>query len=528
MKNLKNFFSCFIKDKSVVLMPYQKKFIAVNSKIWENITPKIKKYFLMEGLLGGMPNHLMQLGIAANALRQQTGLCPLVVMLDHKRQDIEKMFRSFGITDFVYLSDISLSMMDIISVFRQVIYVLLSGDIGTLLDLEYKGINVGHLVYDDILHEVKEYFTIERIDRRTIKAVWNAMIYLHKYMRIITKYHTELTLLSHDTYILYGTLAAASVIKKRNLITVDDTEVSLYGNADELYWNERCKKNIHKIIAGSDRDFLIRKGKEHLDKKLNCETGLMIDKSPFFNKRVYSRDELSAEYSHNDKKNVFIFMHVFSDAPHSSKMTMYRDYYDWIEDTLRYIVNIDKVNWYVKMHPHTYMYKEGLVLERINHLIKEADNVFMVPEDFNTSSIMETADAVVTCQGTVGIEAGCMGIPVVITGKPFYSGHGFTVEPRTKKEYQKCLEKLDRIKKLGSNKREEALMVMGAYVEYTYRDDSILDDEVYEYAGYGKKTDYKKAYNRIIQNLEGKTKEDIPLYNKAKIVAEEYLKERNR
>lgn len=512
-----------MKDRNVILLPYQKKFIAVNSKIWNNKVPSVKKYFLMEGLLGGMPNHLIQLGTAANSIREKTDLYPLAVLLNHEKQSVEKMFRSFGIRDFAYLSDIPLSLVDIMAVVRQVIRVLFCGEINTVLQLEYKGLNIGHLIYDDILHEKNDCCTIEKVDKGIIVSVWKAMIYLRKYQRIITKYHIELTLLSHDTYILYGTLAAATVIKKGKLITVDDTEVSLYGNAEELYWNERCRKNIHKIISCSDRNFLIQKGKEHLGQKLNCDTGMMIDKLPFFNKRVYSRDELAAVCSHNNKKNVFIFMHVFSDAPHSSRMTMYRDYYDWIEDTLGYIVNIDKVNWYIKVHPHTFMYKENLVLEKINHIINESDHIFMVPEDFNTSSIMKAADAVVTCQGTVGIEAGCMGIPVVITGKPYYAGHGFTVEPRTKKEYQKCLEKIDRIKKLRDDKREEALMVMGAYAEYTFRDDTILDDEVYEHAGYGKKTDYRKAYDRIVKNMEGKMKEDIPLYHKVAEVAKQYL-----
>ena len=76
---------------------------------------------------------------------------------------------------------------------------------------------------------------------------------------------------------------------------------------------------------------------------------------------------------------------------------------------------------------------------------------------------------------------------------------------------------------MSIEKTRKAQVVLGAYSEYTFSDNTILDSEVYEYAGYGKRTDYRRAYNKIIQNMQGKICEEIPLYNKTKDLIFEYL-----
>ena len=78
------------------------------------------------------------------------------------------------------------------------------------------------------------------------------------------------------------------------------------------------------------------------------------------------------------------------------------------------------------------------------------------------------------------------------------------------------IQKCNRIKKLSNAKIQKAMAVMGAFNRAKYIDKTILDDEVYEYAGYGNRVDYNRAYNKITNNLNDKSYEDIFLYKKVK------------
>jgi hypothetical protein len=73
----------------------------------------------------------------------------------------------------------------------------------------------------------------------------------------------------------------------------------------------------------------------------------------------------------------------------------------------------------------------------------------LLPSNLHTGSVLSAADAVVTCGGTIGIEASSSGIPVVLAARPPYAGKGFTSEPSTAEEYEDLLarriEELERL-----------------------------------------------------------------------------------
>lgn len=504
-----------------MLYDFQKKFCAMNKKIWKSNKKKTDKYFLVEGLLGSMPTHLVRLGVATNAIEDVTDMTA-VTILENPNDKTEELFRSFGITQFVYLDDVKLNLLERICVLVKLIPYLVYRNPDYLLKAEYKGINFGRLVYDDVIHSNKTRYTVKTVDLSCVSLLYRCICYIKKYSKIIAQYHAKMVLLTHNEYVEYGSLGVAAVAGDKAIININDIEIAVDKSVSGLYAQNRFHAGVEQIISNNNIEELETKGKNLLGKRVRAEAGLYDTKNAFKDKKIYTREELSEKISHNTKKNVFIFMHVFSDAPHSAQMTMYRDYYEWTIDTIDKIKNIDNVNWYIKAHPSTFLYGET---DKIKEMMKTSkENIFWVPDDFNTLSIKDAADAVITCQGTVGIEASCMGIPVVITGLPYYARFGFTMEPKTKKEYYLLLNKLHRVRKLSAEKTRKAQVVLGAYNTYTFLDNTILDNEVYEYAGYGKRKDYRRAYHQIVHNMQGKTCEDIPLYNKTRDVLRQYLR----
>lgn len=512
------------QNKYFDLEPYKKAFILFNSKYWEKAyKSESSRFFLVEGLLGEMPTHLFRLGVSSKAIEEFMDARP-VVILQNRNDNNRKMFESFGIDEFVYLNDVRLNISKKLLILIIMLKFLIKCDVNSLLNIRYKKICIGKLIYDDILHSGQDCYTLEKIDKSHVRRVIDALVYITKYETLIEQNNSAVVLLSHNEYVPYGTLSVAALCQNKKILTVNDLEVSQYSVPQEMYLHGRFNSNITKVLKNVDNEKLQTEGINYLNERIYGKGGLFDTQNAFGNKKIYTRKELSEQFSCNDNNNVFIFMHVFSDAPHLSDMDMYKDYYDWIIDTIRIVKSIKNVNWYIKVHPSAYLYGET---EKIRGLlgIDQSDNIFFVPDDFNAASIRDVADAVVTCQGTVGIEAGCMGIPVIVTGKPFYAGFGFTLCPKSKNSYYEMLHKCSCIKKLPNEKIKSAAAVMGAFNRTKYIDTTILDDEVYKCAGYGDKIDYERAYNKIMENMQDKSYEDFLLYDRLRKLLSESFNE---
>jgi hypothetical protein len=79
------------------------------------------------------------------------------------------------------------------------------------------------------------------------------------------------------------------------------------------------------------------------------------------------------------------------------------------------------------------------------------NNIIYIDENrqIDTRGLIYCADLIVTCLGSAGFELPAMGaIPSVTAGDNPYTGLGFALEPKTKKEYFGILNNADKIKKL--------------------------------------------------------------------------------
>jgi len=173
-------------------------------------------------------------------------------------------------------------------------------------------------------------------------------------------------------------------------------------------------------------------------------------------KLILSKAQLCADYALDPELPlVFVMAHVLSDAPHAHAPTLYRDYEEWIVRTVLALARNSHVNFLIKEHPSVDLYGESGVLEQI--LEKIGWRGRLLRSNVHTGSVLAAADAVVTCGGTIGMEASSSGIPVVLAAAPPYAGKGFTREPPTIEAYEDLL-----AQRIGELERLTAAQVLRA------------------------------------------------------------------
>ena len=133
-----------------------------------------------------------------------------------------------------------------------------------------------------------------------------------------------------------------------------------------------------------------------------------------------------------------VYTPAWCDYPHSLGMTIYRDYVDWLDITLSVARQANQFNWLFKAHPWEDLYGDL----RLAHLL-EIDgfsHLGIAPADWNGKAIQDSVDALITCRGSVGFEAACVGKPV-LAADDFgqYNDWSFVVCPGTREGYQEAL-----------------------------------------------------------------------------------------
>jgi len=123
------------------------------------------------------------------------------------------------------------------------------------------------------------------------------------------------------------------------------------------------------------------------------------------------------------------------------------DVLEWITATIGYLSDREDVLLVIKTHPAEQVMGTN---ESVSEWVRRRheplpENVFLLEPDteVNTYELFEDLDVGLVYNSTVGIEMAYRGVPVVVAGDTHYRGFDFTHDPRTKREYERILDRLD-------------------------------------------------------------------------------------
>ncbi len=433
----------------------KKRFYLSNKKIWRNdnyIYKNEKECIYVVHTLSYHFQYNVLLDLVSKGLQKKHGLPIYALSVGERYYSFVEGDKSFGIDAF-YIDDNKL-INEYALIYKEEINKIVNKlykNKDELLKFKYKGISCGDCIWDYILGITLEY---DSISREHFKSI------IEKTVGIV-----EIAF-------------SAFKIHKPAYVVVDEA-VRLEG----LYANVAMKYGAKVVMPNlSSAYHFVMDSKDKKICKIAQRRGeaiLNYAKSEGFkskNKFLYDAPEKKLENSllKNGKKNAFIFLHVFSDAPRVSyNNKIYTDYVEWFKETLKIVNQIEGVNWIVRDHPGAKGSKQPLFIKKICEQYGNK-NIIMSEDGMSREDIIKEADVVITCAGDVGLEYWACGIPTIMLAESFYNKYGISYLMHDKEEYKSTLQNLDALKKPSKESVQLAQEIISKFQSSMEITDSLM------------------------------------------------------
>jgi capsule polysaccharide export protein KpsC/LpsZ len=326
------------------------------------------------------------------------------------------------------------------------------------------------------------------------------------YKNLFEEYDIKAVVTSHNVYAEYGILCRLANQYGADVYLKDMKVFKLYD--EKIHINEHfLKPSRQEYEEALSDEALYQKALEYLTSRLDGTADQIDVKNAYKNKTIYTKDNILDYFDlSRENKNVFILAHAFSDGPHVGGGLLFNDYYHWLVEAIKIMSTVKGVNVFVKPHPSSYMWSEtGAVEEILSQL--SIDNIHILPNDFNTNSIKDIADYLLTARGTAGLEFSCFGIPTITAAQGYYSGFGIAHEPKTRKEYENTLKSILKIGTLSEEVKKRAIIILYLSFQNYWHSDVLPRREILPGDDYD--TLYKLQYKELSENLkDGKKMKD--------------------
>jgi hypothetical protein len=357
-------------------------------------------------------------------------------------------------------------------------------DVDDLIDYSVNGIPIGDLVYSTSKRESGEG-TFNEIGRTLKWYLFRALVTVHHYRTVFESHDIRAAIAGHPKYMGGGIIDRMAIQYGGECYHPSTDGFGKYRSISELR-----KKYLHPPtdvffdVYDAERNHACRQGSDIVARRLGVHP-----------------DDISVQSAEtpNDgsRPTAVVFPHIFIEHFRYGNR-LYRDFLTWFRETLRIAADMPGIDWKVKPHPHrdAYDMNQDAVAE-VSEINRTIDHTIDILSDDTTSEeLIRQVDAIVTMDGTAGMEYACYGMPVIVCSETPYSEFGFSIKPENKREYRRILSSLDEIEPLTEAQRERAKVT--TYIWF----DLIRDHWPDCPTGDGNKWEYADRYLDELQSVE--------------------------
>ncbi len=439
----------------------EKEFIEMNRTFWEGYAGKACAP--SSGFIFVRPEQypLILVGNAqiSSFIAVEKNLGQIFLIPDRHRKQMMRVLGTFPGAEFIFQDDPEIARLREKSrdKTREILSKVKTPE--EILEIEINGMTVGDLIYDNYL--AAGYATVREIDRALLSGIVQETLYQYELVEhIVRRRRIEMGFTSHMVGIAGGVFSRYLL---RSGIEVWERESTLkkHCSYESAFETSRDPDRRYIDYMRMHRDYFLPLAENCIMERL-CNIKINPNDRLAYaeEKRVFeSRDEFCLHYGLDpSRKNVFVMLHAFNDFPHTYGGMIFRDFYEWFTAVLEIAREKPDVNWIFKDHPYAKYYPtKDLDMKSVFEGIDLPNVVYFDEhENFNTSSLRYVADALLTCIGTAGLEYSCFGVPCILAGRCWYSGFGFTLEPRTAGEFRAMLDDIHNLPRLDQDQIETA------------------------------------------------------------------------
>lgn len=447
-----------------------------------------------------------------------------VVLLNRPCESVERYYRLFGITEFIYLDDY-LAKLDaslLLGLDRR-LEEFFGGNpsFDDILRFEYRGYEVGKHGLSWVVrsfHSGTPDFADPKILAHLRETFKTALRTAHASEEMLEKAAPDMAIFNERGYTPYGEVFDACL--KRGVNTIQFVGSHLNEalhfkrytletrSAHPISLDPRTWEEVKRlpISPGQEAAFI----NDHYS---NYKLGNWYARQKVqTGKAITTKDETYRVLGLTpSKKTAVIFSQVLWDATFFYGEGVFKDYAEWLVETVRAACANPRLNWVVKLHPANVwrLEADGFKGELVEHILIR-ENIGTLPPHVvllnpdtkvNTFSLFEITDYCLTVRGTIGMEMPIFGIPVITAGTGRYSELGFTVNSSTRQEYMDRLSRIEELPRL--TEEQTRLARKHAYAVFKLRP-LVFTAFRMEYPNDKSVPTYIKPFIRLgVSNLEG-------------------------
>ncbi len=302
-------------------------------------------------------------------------------------------------------------------------------------------------------------------DSKSLAEIKNWMFYLCKAKRVAaalyedknisTLFFTEVFMDYYGGF-YYGALRAGLNIMRFNGTVRDEAVVVTHQTLknDRTHFSSISDESWADIVSRPFNESVEEELRQNFEDRYSDRWALSKRNQPNTNTVTAQQAKSELEIS-SDRKVAIIYSHILYDTLFFNGEYLFKNYADWLVQSIKSACRNPHVDWYVKIHPSNLwrgeleQYNEGIYEEvRLigEHVGELPEHVKLIYPDtpYSPYTWLQIADYGVTVTGTSGIELGALGKAVVTGGTGRYENIGFTISPRTQHEYLETLENIHR------------------------------------------------------------------------------------
>lgn len=462
-------------------------FAAVNAVAWrihEVQGNNSGQRVLVEGLNSHKAYLMINLIVGSHLMREH-GLAG-AGLLHEPNAEIETMFRSYGISEFHYLSDRDLSLSGRLRAgVAASCMVAVSSGMDDLLQQNIHGVYIGKCAYDWYLRGMGAG-TVDSCTVLFFAMLATAIGYAEYASKLFSCGRFPVVVQAERQFVPEGplfqtALACGCMVYSRGGGPTSFT-VFRFDSPAQAYCNtHRYGEALFEHVWRNHRETAVEVGGRFMADRFsgNVRRNDIPDASlAYAASTEMDRTTLCQRFGWDPAKPIVAVMsNMLNDGVFTNRWSLFRDNYTWLVETVRAIATIDTVNWFVKAHPSD---QKNAVKITGRHVYEQwagdCPHVGFYHNEWGNRSIPRIVDAVLTAHGSAGLEYSCFGIPCVLGGESLYSGLGFTHEPKTPEEYFETLRNIHTLGRLKPEQIERAKVFTYIYMTLSRVESRILPD----------------------------------------------------